>query len=119
MAQKFTVTQITKALPEYYQAIAGQTFTFSPSNHRFIVRTRVKDLDKKQPLYLYDLDANAFISSLYYAPHTGRFCFELMNGEHRKYYSLGTDMSIKPEDHGYYPGAASVWEILKEALKNA
>jgi len=111
--QKFTSNQVKELLPPEYQAIAGQSFT-TPTGHRAYIRVRIKNLDTKPPLYLWNTDTPSFISSLYFNAESQRFVFDytLTNGE-RHFSSIDTKLNIFPEEKGYYKKDDRVITVFK------
>jgi hypothetical protein len=81
---KITAQDILKQLPEDHKRIAFQTFLFH--GERVLIRVRVKGLEKKKPLFLFNLDTNSYISSLF--PVKNGFVFDTKDGDQIKKYIL-------------------------------
>jgi hypothetical protein len=69
--------------PAYYQALAFQKFQFR--DELVFINVRSKNLDQKPPLFLWSLDRNCFISSLFPVAGSESFSLDIMDTEsHRR-----------------------------------
>lgn len=82
---KQTSQTILDSLEPLFSQVAFKSFILNGS--RIIIKVRCKHLDRKPPLYLWDLNNNTYISSLFKSSD-GSFYFDIPGKDEVKRYSL-------------------------------